>query len=342
MIKKINPHLLHLTCKGSSFNFLRAWTIIAILLGLSFSLTDLFTTKHPILTKEVGIAACIVLLLALACGFALMNLTMFSKFNEKLSPKTIMMANVMMIMFTCLASTAFFTSASALTPFHAIDDALHQADLSIGFDQNYWVELIYSQPFIHKSLETIYFSLYFQMVIMPFIAVFFVPAEKIYQYFGRVMMLGVIGTSIYYLFPTTAPTIFLNKDHLIFDQINLVLQFKQIHAGTMPDHITMALIGFPSFHVIWAILLCSLFKNTKLFIPVIFINAIICFSTILLGWHYLMDVIASCFLVALSLSLSLNKEPIVTKIIYGLQLAENQISVAQSQNKSSSCTWQGN
>lgn len=323
MIEKLNYHLLHLTCRGPSFNFFRAWTITAILLGLGFSLADLFTTKHDILTKEVGIAVCIALLLAMACGFALINLTVFSKFNEKLSPKTIMIANVIMIMFTCLATTAFFTSASALTPFHTIDATLHQADLSLGFNQNYWVELIYSQPFTHKLLETIYFSLYVQMAILPLIAVFLVPAEKIYQYFGRVMMLGVIGTSIYYLFPTTAPTIFLNKDHLVFDQINLILQFEQIHAGTMPDHITMALIGFPSFHVIWALLLCSLFKNTKLFLPVIIYNSIVCFSTILLGWHYFMDVIASCALVTLSISLS--KQSLLNEFHQDLQLIENQI-----------------
>ena len=333
MIKKIKRHLPHLTCQGPAFNFFRIWAIIAIILGLGFSLVDLFTTKHDLLTREVGIAICIAFLLVLACGFSLINLTAFSKFNEKLSPTTIMIANVAIMMFVCLTITAFFTSAGALTPFHTIDATLHQADLSLGFDQNYWVDLIYSQPFIHKLLETIYFSLYAQMAILPIIAIFLVPAEKIYQYFGRVMMLGVIGTSIYYLFPTTAPTIFLNKDHLVFDQINLVLQFEQIHAGTMPDHITMALIGFPSFHVIWALLLCALFKNTKLFLPITIINTVICFSTILLGWHYFMDVIASCALVALSLSLS--KQSLLNELNQDLQLIENELLPLKPQSEHS-------
>jgi len=331
MIKKIKHHLPHLTCRGPAFDFFRTWAIIAIALGLGFSLIDLFTTKHNLLTREVGILLCAALLLVLIYGFLLVNLTTFSKFKEKLSPTTIMIANVVIIMLVCLTTTAFFTSASALTPFHTIDDALHKADLNLGFNQNYWVELVYSLPFIHKPLEIIYFSLYAEMAILPIIAAFIVPAEKIYQYFGRVMMLGVIGTTIYYLFPTTAPSIFLNKDHMVFDQINLVLQFEQIHAGTMPDHITMALIGFPSFHVIWALLLCSLVKNTKLFIPVIIYNAVVCFSTILLGWHYLMDVIASCALVALAISLS--KQSLLNEFHQDLQIIENDLVSLKAQSK---------
>lgn len=333
MIRKIQFHLPHLTCRGSSFNFFRAWAITAILLGFSFSLVDLATTKHALLTKEVGIAICVALLLALTCIFALLNLTTFAKFNKKLSPRTITFANVVMIMFTCLIVTAFFTSTSALTPFSSIDTALHQADLNIGFDQNYWVELIYSIPFVHRTLEAIYFSLYLQLAILPLIAVFLVPAERIYRYFGCVMMLGAIGTSIYYLFPTAAPTIFLNTDYLVFDQINLALQFKQIHAGHIPDHITMALIGFPSFHVIWALLLCFLFKGTRLFIPIAIINIVVCFSTILLGWHYLMDVIASGALVALSLQLS-NKS-LITEIHHELQLLQKEVTPSKSQNETS-------
>lgn len=271
----------------------------------------------------MGVIIGIVFLFTLACGFVFLSLSSFAKFNQKLPEKMAILANTLIIMTICLVATAFFTAASALTPFQSIDHILQQADLRLGFDQNYWVGYIYSLPIIHKLLECLYFSLYLQMAALPLVAVFLVPEEKLYRYFGCVMMLGVIGTTIYYIFPTAAPTIFLNKEYLVFDQINLVLQFKQIHAGHMPDHISMALIGFPSFHVIWALLLCFLFWDTKLFLPLAIINTAICFSTILLGWHYFMDVIASCALVTLALSLS--SKSLITGLHQDLELIENEI-----------------
>lgn len=330
MVKLIKA-LPHLAYKGNPFSYFMAWAFAAIFLGSGFSVIDLFTTKCDLSNKRIGIATCIILALLALCIFSLMNLRTFSKMHHNNSSKLTIAINVLVMMFTCLVTTAFFTGTSALTPFNSIDTALHQADLSIGFNQNYWVELIYSAPLLHKTLQAIYFSLYFQLGILPLVAIFFVRAEKIYEYFGRLMMLGITGTAIYYLFPTTAPTIFLNKDHLIFDQINLVSQFNQIHSGQIPEQITIALIGFPSFHVIWSLLLCSLFRGTKLFTPIMIYNFIVCLSTILLGWHYLMDVLASCALV--TLALLLNNKSLITEFQQDLQLIEEEITSFKQQRE---------
>lgn len=77
--------------------------------------------------------------------------------------------------------------------------------------------------------------------------------------------------------------------------------FEQAHTGQMPDHITLAIIGFHSYHIIRALFLWFLFESTKLFIPLAIVNTIICPTTLLLGWHYLMDVLASFFLVTFAM-----------------------------------------
>ena len=57
------------------------------------------------------------------------------------------------------------------------------------------------------------------------------------------------------------------------------------------------MIAFPSFHVTWAILLTYACRAKKIFFyPVALYNLILIISTVLLGWHYAMDVIGGVVL----------------------------------------------
>ncbi|WP_235603124.1 phosphatase PAP2 family protein [Piscirickettsia litoralis] len=56
--------------------------------------------------------------------------------------------------------------------------------------------------------------------------------------------------------------------------------------------------------MIWSALLTLLFrKRVYFFIPLLFLNILLWLSTVLLGWHYIMDVISALLLVFLSVIL---------------------------------------
>lgn len=63
-----------------------------------------------------------------------------------------------------------------------------------------------------------------------------------------------------------------------------------------------AIIAFPSFHVIWAVLALSAFWGYRLLrIPLAVLSAMICFSTLTTGWHYLADGLGGMAVAVLSL-----------------------------------------
>ena len=62
-----------------------------------------------------------------------------------------------------------------------------------------------------------------------------------------------------------------------------------------------ALITFPSFHVIWAVLsACALWSIKPLRIPAAILAFLIVVSTVTTGWHYVADVVAGIIIVGIS------------------------------------------
>jgi len=82
----------------------------------------------------------------------------------------------------------------------------------------------------------------------------------------------------------------------------LLMEFRSpaIHAVTFSDS---GIIGFPSFHVIFAILSAAALAPIKpLRIPAAILTTLICLSTLTTGWHYISDALAGVALAALSLT----------------------------------------
>ncbi|ODN43853.1 phosphatase PAP2 family protein, partial [Piscirickettsia litoralis] len=187
------------------------------------------------------------------------------------------------------------------TPFSPIDHFLYQADLAIGVQQNQWVAWLYHHPILHKIFVNIYNSLDYQVLILPILACFLINKQDVESFLVKLPFLQLIGGLIYYFWPTASPASLLNQQFLVQGQIDLALQFQQIHEGMMPTVVGEGLISFPSFHVIWSALFTLLFKQNKyLFIPLLILNVLLWVSTVVLGWHYMMDVIASLVLVGVA------------------------------------------
>jgi membrane-associated phospholipid phosphatase len=109
----------------------------------------------------------------------------------------------------------------------------------------------------------------------------------------------LIGFIVYYFFPTTAPASVLHSDYFIKEQLATGLKFTQIHQYIQPTTLDGGLIAFPSFHVIWAWLCLYLIRSWfVVFYVFLFINILLIFSCVMLGWHYFLDIILS-FLILL-------------------------------------------
>jgi hypothetical protein len=71
--------------------------------------------------------------------------------------------------------------------------------------------------------------------------------------------------------------------------------FHALRAGTMtvvPFGNIEGLISMPSFHVIGGLLLTAAVGRTRLFVPVAILNTLLIISTVMIGVHYVVDVLA--------------------------------------------------
>ena len=107
--------------------------------------------------------------------------------------------------------------------------------------------------------------------------------------------------TIYYFFPTVAPASEFNSQFFVAAQYATATKFHQMHSYQPITTADGGLIGFPSFHVIWGLLCIYLVKDIRiLFIPLIIINVLMIVSCVLLGWHYISDVLGGFLIVYLS------------------------------------------
>jgi membrane-associated phospholipid phosphatase len=81
------------------------------------------------------------------------------------------------------------------------------------------------------------------------------------------------------------------------------MKFYQVHHFQAVTTMLGGMIAFPSFHVAWSVLLAYAALPWKKAFPfVAFWNALVIVSTVLLGWHYLVDVPAGLALAIVALA----------------------------------------
>ncbi len=276
----------------------RVCVVLILAIGIITTIINFVFTDYQLYQDQAGVLGILVLLVAVMLIFFICRLPKYLNFSYRYSKRTGTLFRVLIILLISSTVMGFFAGSVALTPFKPIDKALYHLDMIFSFKQNYWLSVVYKIPWLHELLTIAYYSLTPQVLILPFVAVFLTSEQRIYDYFNKVFLLNVIGFSIYYFFPTASPASLLNHQYLVKGQINLAQQFITLHSGKLPHVLGEGLISFPSFHVIWSLMLTLLFRKIWLFYPLLLLNIFLWCGTVLLGWHYIVDVIASFILVA--------------------------------------------
>ena len=174
---------------------------------------------------------------------------------------------------------------------HTVDLTLSKIDASILGNQASFLLEPFIQPWLTDFLNAIYFS---HMLVFPGVALYFYLARE-EKAFRRLMMgyltIILMGMTSYLLFPAVGPVKFFADQYA-----------RDLH-GRMLSHtvdyiINVGRVGFdcfPSLHVGIPLLLSLYLRDyrRKAFIAALIYVALMCFATIYLRYHYLIDVIAA-------------------------------------------------
>ncbi len=248
-------------------------------------------------------------------GLSIIGIAVYLK---KISPRFSFVFESLAKLYWIYFLSAISCYAIQFTPFPLIDTHLLAFDRSLGFSsgavflytQHHHWALVFSN-FVYKNLDI-------ELLVLPFLMAFLLEKRSVRIFFLANVITTFIIYNLYYFFPSTEPARVIPNVNFLQHQYDVIAQWYQIH-HYLADNIHVGdLIGFPSFHVAWAVLLTYLCRNRKwLFYPVLVFNVLVMVSTMTLGWHYLADVLAGLVVAVGSIYLAevgIPKEKVVKSI----------------------------
>lgn len=239
------------------------------------------------------------------CAPIILGLWLLALYAQTITPKLAFFTLVYTTYFFIMFSFAVLTNGMQYTPFPTIDHYLLTADQWFHFDTLSLMHWTAMHPSIKKIFEVAYEFLNVEIILIPLMLPWFYRKERVYQLLITLLVAFILGTTVYYFFPTAAPVSVLHSNYFLPDEQATVTKFYQVHHHLTVTTSDGGMIAFPSFHVIWAILLCYSLRGKKIFLyPFAAINVLVILSTLFLGWHYLVDVIAALTVVVITLAIT--------------------------------------
>lgn len=195
--------------------------------------------------------------------------------------------------FIVMSLIALATNAVQLTPFTPIDPQIIAGESAFHLHLTEILQWTYAHPTLYFILSYTYDSLPYQMSLLPLLLIIINRFSTLKDYYFMLLTTTLIGFSIYYFFPTIAPASAIGGDLFSPYQLATGVKFNQIHHHIPPTTLEGGLIAFPSFHTIWALLCVYILKEWTIPCLLLFVvNALLIASCVLLGWHYVSDILA--------------------------------------------------
>ena len=200
------------------------------------------------------------------------------------------------ICFTVFCFIASFMAANAIsgTPsLHLLNWSLLAADVKLGFNQVALLNWTFQHPWLVSILHFAYNSWAPQFIIVPIALALFARSVHIAEWTYATLLALVIGGLIYFFFPSSSPASVLVSPYLPGSSYVCIAHFYGAHHALGIDANGCGLIDFPSFHVIDAVLNTLALRRVKVLgIIMLILNLLMIASTLMLGYHFLVDVIA--------------------------------------------------
>ena len=199
----------------------------------------------------------------------------------------------------------FLVTMVQYTPFPLVDRQINHFDLMLGFSNANWMHWTQTHHWAMKLSLFFYSSLIYELLWVPILLALILQWRSLDVMYIGCLISAIIGFMIYYFFPTTEPAHVVHGVKFLPVEYKVVTQFMQMHHHQKVTSDMGGLVGLPSFHVVWAIIMVYAVRHQKwLFYPLIVFNSLIILSTLTLGWHFLADVLAAIVLASFSIGFS--------------------------------------
>ncbi|MEQ1917562.1 MAG: phosphatase PAP2 family protein [Elusimicrobiota bacterium] len=230
-------------------------------------------------------------------AFVALDFAIFGYWVREKSPYASFVAVNLAFYALTAAVMGVLTTGIQYSPFARIDLALARWDARLGWDTVAVLHWVAERPALKTFLSLCYNTTEIQLVLAPFVAAHAHDKRRLRVFVYGIVYSSIIGSLFYYFFPSSGPAgIFDSPDFLAVQRLTH-LKYEQVHNFQPVTTLLGGLIAFPSFHVAWSVLATYAAKPRKyIFLSLVVLNVLVISSTVLLGWHYLVDVPAGILL----------------------------------------------
>jgi membrane-associated phospholipid phosphatase len=237
--------------------------------------------QFPILGS---LAVTVIVAVALLCAIALV----YERTGRSASIASGAAACAILVGGTALLAAASYVVA-ALSPFVMWDASLDAADRFLHFDWNSWTAWGRAHPWIWNTQVTAYDAMHPELGL---VVLYLGLRQRATPLIVSLFVGGAIAIAISWFVPAIGHL--PNASH--------VPALLAVRAGKLIDEVPQGLISFPSYHTTVAILLTAgLIRDRWLFLPACVVNGVMVLSTLSVGGHYLVDVLAGAMVAAAAL-----------------------------------------
>ena len=195
---------------------------------------------------------------------AAFGLIIFAYHYQKEVPRLAFITWSYVTYFLIYLSLGYLATSIQFTPFHPIDPTLIHLDKLLHFDSVTALQWGCHFQLLHLLLELFYGLLPYQLLFLPYFLAFFPGQERSVKVFYLATLIStLIGGSIYYFFPTVAPAHYFHCHLFSLEEKNTYYKFYSLHHYLPIYSSDGGLIAFPSFHVIWALLITYSYRHIK-------------------------------------------------------------------------------
>lgn len=224
-------------------------------------------------------------------AFVALDLAVFGHWVRERSPYASFAAVNLAFYALTAAVMGVLTTGIQYSPFPRIDLALARWDAALGWDTVAVLRWVAERPALRSFLILVYNSTELQLVLAPCIAVFAHDRRRLRVYLYAIVYSSFAGSLMYYFFPSSGPAGVFDSPHFLQVQRLTHLKYEQVHNFQPVTTLLGGLIAFPSFHVAWSVLATyAALPKRNVFWSLVVLNVLVISSTVLLGWHYLVDV----------------------------------------------------
>ena len=191
-----------------------------------------------------------------------------------------------------IPAISFLIPAAGRSPYPLVDSALAGIDARMHFQTVTVVHLISHLPHLRHALAITYGLLPILILGSLLIPTLCGRAVDSRRYIFAVIVAALVTTALFAFWPAVGPWTVegfspTRGQAAVTDNLHLLKSDKPL-----PAQVGGAVVAFPSFHVVLAVLSVIAVWNVRWARwPAFALGALICVSTVTTGWHYLIDLI---------------------------------------------------